>query len=279
MAPVIITRTPIALTIAGSDPSGGAGLQADLKTFCALGVYGCAVVSALTAQNTRGVSAVWAVPVGSVAQQIASVLDDVPVTAIKLGMLFNSEVIGEVAAELDRHPSLPVICDPVMVATSGDRLLSDDAVQALIQQIFRQSTLITPNTAEAAALLNSEVADSEAAMCEQAEQLLELGPAAVLLKGGHLHGDQASDVLVWRESPKQQLQFEVLRSARIATNNTHGTGCTLAAAIAAGLAKGETLASAVGKAKHFISQAIAHADELTIGAGAGPVNHLFQNRA
>lgn len=267
--------TPIAFTIAGSDPSGGAGLQADLKTFAALGVYGCAAVSALTAQNTRGVSAVWPVPAGSVAQQIASVLDDVPVTAIKLGMLFNSAVIGEVAGALDKYPALPLVCDPVMLATSGDRLLTDNAVQALIEQILPRATLITPNTAEAAVLLNSDAAGSEAGMREQAEQLLNLGPGAVLLKGGHLDGNEANDVFVWREAQGQQAGCEVLRSPRIATRNTHGTGCTLAAAVAAGLAKGESLATAVSSAKHFISRAIAHADELKIGAGAGPVNHFF----
>jgi hydroxymethylpyrimidine/phosphomethylpyrimidine kinase len=290
-----IDRTPVALTIAGSDPSGGAGLQADLKTFSALGVYGCAVVSALTAQNTRGVRAVWPVPAGSVAEQIAAVLDDVPVAAVKLGMLFNRQVVGEVSGELRKHPGLPVVCDPVMVASSGDRLYSDSVVNArrhgrwsrrlrlysdtvvnaLIEQIIPLAALITPNTAEAAALLNVPEAKCENAMREQAEQLLALGSRAVLLKGGHLRGDRASDVFVWREA--DALRCEILHSPRIATKNTHGTGCTLAAAIAAGLARGESLAVAVGKAKLFVSQAIAHADELAIGAGAGPVNHLFGN--
>ncbi|MEX1033918.1 MAG: bifunctional hydroxymethylpyrimidine kinase/phosphomethylpyrimidine kinase [Cellvibrionaceae bacterium] len=263
--------TPIAFTIAGSDPSGGAGLQADLKTFAALGVYGCAAVTALTAQNTLGVSAVWPVPAGSVAGQIASVLEDVPVCAIKLGMLFSREVIEEVATELAKYPQLPVVCDPVMVATSGDHLLNDDAVQAMIERFVPNAALLTPNTAEAAVLLNCEAAGTENALCEQAGRLLDLGAQAVLLKGGHIVGQHASDVLVWREAGRRQL--EILRSPRIPTNNTHGTGCTLAAAIAAGLAKGEALIDAVGHAKRFVSGAIAHADELHIGAGAGPINH------
>lgn len=267
-------KTAIAMTIAGSDPSGGAGLQADLKTFSALGVYGCAVVTALTAQNTRGVVDVWALPEGSVAGQIASVLDDVPVCSVKLGMLLNRQVIDEVIEQLETVPQLPVVCDPVMVATSGDRLLRDDAVEAIITRLFPRSTLITPNMAEAAVLLQTTEARSEADLSAQAMQLLKLGPQAVLLKGGHMEGPEAMDVLVWRED--SGIQQEIFRSPRIATPNTHGTGCTLAAAVAAGLAKGLDLRSAAGEAKHFISQAIAHADDLQIGSGAGPVNHLWR---
>lgn len=267
-------KTAIAMTIAGSDPSGGAGLQADLKTFSALGVYGCAVVTALTAQNTRGVSDVWALPEGSVAGQIASVLDDVPVCSVKLGMLLNRQVIDEVAGQLEASPELPVVCDPVMVATSGDRLLRDDAVKAIIDRLFPRSTLITPNMAEAAVLLQTAEARSEEDLATQAMQLLEMGPKGVLLKGGHLEGPEAVDVLVWRE--EGDIRQEVFRSPRIATLNTHGTGCTLAAAVAAGLAKGLDLRTAVAEAKDFISLAIAHADDLHIGSGAGPVNHLYK---
>lgn len=267
-------KTAIAMTIAGSDPSGGAGLQADLKTFSALGVYGCAVVTALTAQNTRGVADVWALPEGSVAGQIASVLDDVPVCSVKLGMLLNRQVIDEVADQLETVPHLPVVCDPVMVATSGDRLLKDDAVQAIIQRLFPLSAVITPNVAEAAVLLQVAEARSEADLSAQAVALLELGSKAVLLKGGHLDGPEAVDVLVWRDDGELRQKF--FRSPRIDTHNTHGTGCTLAAAVAAGLAKGLDLHSAVAEAKHFISQAIAHADELRVGSGAGPVNHLYR---
>lgn len=271
MAPI---KTAIAMTIAGSDPSGGAGLQADLKTFSALGVYGCAVVTALTAQNTRGVSDVWALPEGSVASQIASVLEDVPVAAIKLGMLLNRQVVDEVADQLETVPQLPVVCDPVMVATSGDRLLRDDAVTAIIQRLFPRAALITPNTAEAAVLLGVEEAKTEADLSAQAAELLQLGHAAVLLKGGHLQGPEAVDVLVWRE--EDSIREQVFRSPRIDTRNTHGTGCTLAAAVAAGLAKGLDLSTAVAEAKRFISEAIAHADELNVGSGAGPVNHLYR---
>lgn len=273
MAPL---ETAIAMTIAGSDPSGGAGLQADLKTFSALGVYGCAVVTALTAQNTRGVSNVWALPEGSVAGQIASVLEDVPVRSIKLGMLLNRQVIDEVADQLETVPHLPVVCDPVMVATSGDRLLRDDAVTAIIQRLFPLSAVITPNTAEAAVLLNAEEVKTADDLAAQAVELLNLGPRAVLLKGGHLEGPEAVDVLVWREDG--ELRKDVFRSPRIDTLNTHGTGCTLAAAIAAGLAKGLDLRDAVAEAKHFISEAITYADQLKVGSGAGPVNHLYKHQ-
>lgn len=266
--------TPIAFTIAGSDPSGGAGLQADLKTFSALGVYGCAAVTALTAQNTHGVTGVWPVPKGSVREQIVAVLEDVPVNAVKLGMLFSHQVISEVAEALSRWPSLPVVCDPVMVATSGDRLLSGDAVEALRDTMLPRSLLITPNTAEAAVLLDCAEATSESEMQAQAGQLLALGPEAVLLKGGHLDGEFAADVLLWRDGDGQR-QLEVLRSPRVATRNTHGTGCTLAAAVAAGLARGHSLPEAVRKAKTYLSGAIAAADQLAVGSGAGPVNHFF----
>ncbi|MCW8195768.1 bifunctional hydroxymethylpyrimidine kinase/phosphomethylpyrimidine kinase [Proteobacteria bacterium 005FR1] len=268
--------TPIAFTIAGSDPSGGAGLQADLKTFSALGVYGCAAVTALTAQNTRGVSGVWPVPQGSVREQIVAVLEDVPVNAVKLGMLFSHQVISEVIEALNRWPSLPVVCDPVMVATSGDRLLSEDAVDALRTGMLPRSLIITPNTAEAAVLLDCPEATTESEMQAQADQLLKLGPGAVLLKGGHLQGESAPDVLLWRDIAGQQ-QKEILRSPRIATRNTHGTGCTLAAAIAAGLAKGLELPEAVRQAKTYLSGALAAADQLKIGSGAGPVNHFFKD--
>lgn len=266
------SKTPVAFTIAGSDPSGGAGLQADLKTFSAFGVYGCAAVTALTAQNTRGVSGVWPVPAGSVAAQIASVLDDVPVGSIKLGMLFNRAVIAEVAAELRGCPDIPIVCDPVMVATSGDRLLNDDAVATLVAELLPLAAIITPNTAEAAVLLGSAAARNESDLSSQAAALLDLGPRAVLLKGGHLPGDEATDLFVWREDGRiRELR---LSAPRIPTQNTHGTGCTLAAAIAAGLAAGHSPQDAVRTAKNFLQNALAHADELQVGSGSGPVNHL-----
>ncbi|MGQ9427137.1 bifunctional hydroxymethylpyrimidine kinase/phosphomethylpyrimidine kinase [Gilvimarinus sp. F26214L] len=267
-------NTSIALTIAGSDPSGGAGIQADLKTFTALGVYGCAAITALTAQNTHGVSGVWPLPEGSVAGQIASVLEDVPVGAVKLGMLLNSTVIAEVTRELSKRPDLPLVCDPVMVATSGDRLLDDSAVASLTGGLLPLSHLITPNTAEAAVLLDCAPADSEQAMERQAEALLEMGPRAVLLKGGHLPGDQASDLLLW--AADGALRSRWFRAPRIDTRNTHGTGCTLAAAIAAGLAQGRDMEAAVGAAKQYLSGAIAHADRIRVGSGAGPVDHLWR---
>jgi hydroxymethylpyrimidine/phosphomethylpyrimidine kinase len=269
--------TPVALTIAGSDPSGGAGLQADLKTFSELGVYGCAAVTALTAQNTHGVAAVWPVPKGSVRQQVATVLEDVPVNAIKLGMLFSHQVIAEIVEVLSNWPAMPVVCDPVMVATSGDRLLNDNAIDALIRTILPRSLIVTPNIAEAAVLLDCAEANSEETMRDQAGQLLQLGPQAVLLKGGHLGGQSATDILLWRDLDGQHC--EVLRSPRIATRNTHGTGCTLASALTAGLAKGDSLPEAARTAKAYLSEAIARGDQLKVGSGAGPVNHSFNIQA
>ncbi|MEH3146939.1 MAG: bifunctional hydroxymethylpyrimidine kinase/phosphomethylpyrimidine kinase [Methylobacterium frigidaeris] len=262
--------TAIAVTIAGSDSGGGAGIQADLKTFSALGVYGASVVTALTAQNTRGVQGIHDVPAGFVGQQIGSVFGDLAVSAVKIGMLSQAPVIAAVAEGLDRHAAgCPVVLDPVMVATSGDRLLGDGAIDALQRLLLPRALVITPNLPEAAALLGEAVAADEAAMLDQGRRLLALGPGAVLMKGGHAAGAESVDLLVGADGA-------VLRLAgpRVATRNTHGTGCTLSAAIAAGLARGLALPDAARAAKDYVSAAIAAADRLSIGHGHGPVHHF-----
>jgi hydroxymethylpyrimidine/phosphomethylpyrimidine kinase len=260
--------TPIAVTIAGSDSSGGAGIQADLKTFAALGVYGASVITALTAQNTRGVVAIHDVPPDFIAAQIDAVFSDLAVGAVKIGMLSQPRAIDAVADGLIRHGQRAIVLDPVMIATSGDRLLAPSAIDALRHALIPRALIVTPNLPEAAALLDAPIAGSESEMRAQAERLLALGPRAVLIKGGHGGGDASDDLLIEAGTATR------LPAARIATKNTHGTGCTLSSAIAAGLAKGLDLTSAVRAAKVFITAAIAAADRLTIGSGPGPVHHF-----
>jgi hydroxymethylpyrimidine/phosphomethylpyrimidine kinase len=259
---------PIALSIAGSDPSGGAGIQADLKTFSALGVYGAALPVALTAQNTMGVTGVHPVPPDFVAAGLKALFDDLAIDAVKIGMLPGAEVMEVVRADLARHPDCPVVLDPVMVATSGDRLLPADAMQAL-RTLFPLASVITPNLPEAAALLDAPIAASEDEMLDQARRLLALGPRAVLVKGGHRGGAEAVDLLVGAEGTRR------FAAPRIDTANTHGTGCTLSSAIAAGLARGLPLVEAVAAAKAYVSAAIAAADSLKVGHGHGPVHHFY----
>jgi len=260
----------IALTIAGSDSGGGAGIQADLKTFSAMGVYGASVITALTAQNTRGVQAIHDVPPPFIATQMDSVLSDLAVGAVKIGMLSQPGVIEAVAEGLIRHNARNIVLDPVMVATSGDRLLADEAIEALRRVLIPKAALITPNLPEAAALLGTTYAFSETEMARQASALLALGPAAVLIKGGHGNGPEAIDLLVTAAGPLR------LASPRVLTQNTHGTGCTLSAAIAAGLAKGQSLETAVRHAKAYVSAAISASDRLQIGHGHGPVHHFYR---
>jgi hydroxymethylpyrimidine/phosphomethylpyrimidine kinase len=260
--------TPIAMTIAGSDSGGGAGIQADLKTFAALGVFGCSSIASLTAQNTLGVQGVFPIPPAFVQAQIHSVLTDIPVTAIKTGMLATAEIIDAVADALANYAQIPLVVDPVMVATSGDRLLAEDAVHALITRLLPRAGLITPNLFEAAALLNESPVQDQQGMARQAEALLALGAKAVLMKGGHGQGAEAMDLLLTAEG------MECFSTPRIATRNTHGTGCTLASAIAAGLARRMSLRDAVAHAKAYLQQALLHADDLHIGQGAGPVHHF-----
>ncbi len=262
--------TSIAVTIAGSDSGGGAGIQADLKTFSALGVYGASVITALTAQNTRGVTAVHEVPPDVVVAQIDAVFSDLAVGAVKIGMLGNADIITAVAAGLDRHGQTVIVLDPVMVATSGDRLLTPDAIEVLRTQLLPRALIITPNLPEAAALLDAPEATDEDDMLQQADRLIALGANAVLMKAGHGKGADSTDLLVTATASIRVI------AERIATRNTHGTGCTLSAAIAAGLARGRGLTEAVRDAKEYITGAIAAADRLTIGSGHGPVHHFHR---
>lgn len=263
-----MSKTPIALTIAGSDSSGGAGIQADLKTFSALGVYGASVITALTAQNTREVRAIFDVSPAFVAQQIDSVCEDLAVNAVKIGMLSQPAVIETVAHGLTRHGIDRIVLDPVMVAKSGDKLLQPEAVAILREQLLPKALLITPNLPEAAVLLNEPEPVSEAEMIAMAERLLKLGCRAVLLKGGHLHDSDSADIFFDGHTPLR------LSSPRIRTGNTHGTGCTLSSAVTAFLARGYIFRDAVAAAKEYVSAAIAAADRLTIGHGHGPVHHF-----
>lgn len=262
--------TVIALTIAGSDSGGGAGIQADLKTFSALGAYGASVVTALTAQNTRGVQAVLDIPPDFVAAQMDSVLGDLAVDAVKIGMLSQPPTIEAVAAGLRRHGVRHVVLDPVMVATSGDRLISDSAIATLRETLLPLASLVTPNLPEAGALLGEPMPLSEADMLRQGRRLLALGCPAVLMKGGHGGGSESTDLLVTAAGEMR------LEAPRHATRNTHGTGCTLSAAIAARLAAGLDLAEAVREAKAYVTAAIAAADRLAIGTGSGPVHHFHR---
>jgi hydroxymethylpyrimidine/phosphomethylpyrimidine kinase len=260
--------TPIAVTIAGSDSSGGAGIQADLKTFSARGVYGASVITALTAQNTQGVSGIHDVPAEMVTAQIDAVFSDLAVGAVKIGMLSQAPTIAAVVAGLARHGARNIVLDPVMIATTGARLIADEAVTALRRELIPRALVVTPNLPEAAALLGEDVATTDAEMQAQAERLLALGAHAVLLKGGHGDGSESVDLLVDAGGATR------FAAARVPTRNTHGTGCTLSSAIAAGLAKGAPLVEAVRVAKAYVTAAIAAADTLAIGHGHGPVHHF-----
>jgi len=262
--------TPIALTIAGSDSSGGAGIQADLKTFAAFGVFGASVITALTAQNTIGVSGIHQVPAAFVTAQIDAVFSDLEVKAVKIGMVAELAVIDAIAAGLAQWSPKQVVLDPVMVATSGDRLLATEAVDALRTKLIPCASLLTPNLPEAAVLLDEPTASSESAIESQGKRLLAMGCQAVLIKGGHGQGAESIDYLV---SSGGSI---TLAAPRIATQSTHGTGCSLSSAIAAGLAKGEDMETAVRNAKAWISAAIAAADRFTVGHGHGPIHHFHK---
>lgn len=269
----MIKQTPTALTIAGSDSGGGAGIQADLKAFSANGVFGTSVVTAVTAQNTQSVNAVHAIPIDAVSAQIDAVLSDINVHAIKIGMLFSSELVLAVANAL-KHFNGKVVLDPVMIAKSGDKLLQDEAIEALKSELIPYVDLLTPNLPEAEVLLGlteNTLVNSSEAFAAYTQALIELGAQAVLLKGGHGSQSNCTDLLISREhSPKR------FTAPRIATTNTHGTGCTYSATIAAGLAKGLTMPEAVDQAHDYLHKAICHADSLNIGKGHGPVHHFHQ---
>ncbi len=264
-----MTRTrPVALTIAGSDPSGGAGIQADLKTFTALGVYGASVITALTAQNTMGVTGVHKVPADFIRAQFVAVTSDLNVAAAKTGMLGDEETVLTVSNLIGNGRLGPVVVDPVMVATSGDVLLAPSAIAAVRDVLLPLAAVITPNLHEAARLLDRPVAETEADMQHQAEALLRFGCGAVLLKGGHAIGADAVDILA---TPSAMLR---LSKPRIDTRNTHGTGCTLAAALTARLARGRPLDEAAKSAKDYLWRALESGAAMRFGAGTGPVDHL-----
>ncbi|MFP5078068.1 bifunctional hydroxymethylpyrimidine kinase/phosphomethylpyrimidine kinase [Rhizobium sp. YIM 134829] len=259
--------TAIALTIAGSDSGGGAGIQADLKTFSALGAYGASVVTAITAQNTRGVRAVEDVSPTMVAAQMAAVFEDLAVDAVKIGMVSRQQTIETIAAGLAPYHG-SVVLDPVMVATSGDRLLQADAMDALRSLLLPRAALVTPNLPEAALLTGLPIAEDEAGMVAQGEAILRAGAKAVLVKGGHGRGPESTDLLLTDGA------LHRLTAPRIETRHDHGTGCTLAAAITAGLARGEALAAAVSAAKTYLHQALEAGRTLGVGKGRGPVHHF-----
>ncbi|MBM3567271.1 MAG: bifunctional hydroxymethylpyrimidine kinase/phosphomethylpyrimidine kinase [Alphaproteobacteria bacterium] len=259
---------PNVLSIAGSDPSGGAGIQADLKTFAAHGAYGCAVLTALTAQNTKGVDGVHPVPPAFVAAQIDCLFADLRIDAVKIGMLGSSETIDVVAAAIRRHRPPIVVLDPVMVAKSGDRLLSEDAVGGLRRTLLPMSTVLTPNLDEAGVLLDRAQTIKQGDMKEIAKALHRLGPRWIYLKGGHLPGTKCPDLAF------DGTVVTTLPGRRIQTRNTHGTGCTLSAAIAARLARGEKPLAAFRSAKAYVGEAIARAGELSVGMGHGPLHHF-----
>ncbi len=259
------------LTIAGSDSGGGAGIQADLKTIAANGCYGASVITALTAQNTLGVTAIHAVPVDFVTAQMDAVLSDIGADAVKIGMLFSPELIRAVAHGLIKHGVRTIVLDPVMVAQSGDKLLQDEAIDALKTELIPLATLITPNLPEASVLLGREIDTAEAAG-DAAVALTALGCANVLVKGGHLESGDSDDCLYLGVEGR----LVRLRGERFPTRNNHGTGCTLSSAIASGLAKGEDVETAVRHAKDYISAAIRAGAAYVIGAGHGPVHHFHR---
>lgn len=256
------------LSIAGSDPSGGAGIQADIKAISANGAYAMAVITALTAQNTQGVSGVHLVPPSFVTDQIVAVFSDIRVDAIKVGMIANASIAKAVADALQLHMDVPIILDPVMIAKGGAPLLAEDAIATVRDALLPLATILTPNLPEAAHLLGLPLASTRSEMVTQGHALCALGPKAVLMKGGHLDGADSPDVLItdageyWFDAP------------RILTKNTHGTGCTVSAALAAQIAQGQAMPDAVTAAKFYVATAIAQADQLSVGHGHGPTHHF-----
>lgn len=260
---------PVVLTIAGSDSGGGAGIQADLKTFSAFGTFGTSAVTAITVQNTRGVTGVHPVPIDIVKAQIAAVAEDLAPMAVKSGMLASADLVDAVAGSIRAEGLRNYVLDPVMVATSGDRLLAIEAEAHIRERLLPLADLVTPNLDEASLLLGREIRTVEA-MRSAAREMVGLGARAALLKGGHLEGEELVDVLF------DGAELHEWRHARIATRNTHGTGCTLSAAVAAGLAHGRSLITAVGDALDYVHRAIVAAPGL--GRGHGPLNHLVRGR-
>jgi hydroxymethylpyrimidine/phosphomethylpyrimidine kinase len=265
-----VKKYKIALTIAGSDCSGGAGIQADLKTFAALGCYGASALTALTAQNTQGVQAVFPVSAKFVKEQLKSIFDDLDVRAIKTGMLFSAEIIEMVVGILVKH-KLPLVVDPVMIAQSGDPLIKTNAVSIIKNKLLPLATIITPNIRETEYLLKYKL-NNKQDIQQAAKELCDMGPQAVLIKGGHLQGKLSNDCLYI----KKEKSFYWFSSKRVVTKNNHGTGCTLSAAIAALMAQGHGLFDSVNSAKKYIYQALLAGNRYKIGHGHGPVHHFYK---
>ncbi|HMN70794.1 MAG TPA: bifunctional hydroxymethylpyrimidine kinase/phosphomethylpyrimidine kinase [Rhodoblastus sp.] len=263
---------PNVLSIAGSDPSGGAGIQADLKTFAAFGCYGMAAITALTAQNTLGVRAVHVPPAEFLAAQIDAIFEDIEVDAVKIGMLGAGEIVAVVADRLAHHGARNIVLDPVLVATSGDSLGAPGVVDALLTKLMPLAAVVTPNIPEAARLVGRDVSPDPDDMIRAGQDLLARGAQAVLVKGGHGEGAEAIDALVTEHGAA------LFGAPRIATRNTHGTGCSLSSAIAAGLARGRELTQAVNEAKLWLTEAIRAADGLSVGRGHGPLDHMHAQR-
>ena len=261
-----MSRVPAMMSIAGSDPSGGAGIQADLLTASAIGVYGATVITALTAQNTLGVTGIHAVPADFIAEQYVAVVEDLDVRAAKIGMLGSVEVVETVATLLRERPVPFVVLDPVMVATSGDRLVPEEAVAAIRELLLPLATIVTPNVPEAEVLTGTTIASTDD-LESVAREMLALGPTSVLVKGGHLDGPQSTDVLVWSGGARR------LEAQRVATRHTHGTGCTLSSAIASYLVRGQSVPDAVESAKAYLTRAIIAGSSRQVGHGNGPVDH------
>ncbi|MBP3671610.1 MAG: bifunctional hydroxymethylpyrimidine kinase/phosphomethylpyrimidine kinase [Bacteroidaceae bacterium] len=261
-------RYPTTLIIAGSDSCGGAGIQADIKTCSAIGVYATTAITAVTAQNTMGVIDIQAISPHMVHRQIEAVIEDFTIDCIKIGMLCNAHIANAVADALSRI-EIPIVLDPVMVSTSGHKLLSDDAIEVVVERLFPMASLITPNTHEAS-LITGIATNSLDDMLHNAQLLLQKGCKAVLMKGGHIDSTTATDILVTNEHHIEQFSSE-----RINTRNTHGTGCTLASAIAAYMALGFPLSHAIKEAKNYLTGAIAHSADVQVGHGHGALNHAF----
>jgi len=271
----ISTATPIVLTIAGSDSGGGAGIQADIKAISATGGYACSVITALTAQNTQGVSAILPIEGAFIEAQLDAVFSDLNVVAVKVGMLSDVDIIHCVAKKIRQYAPQHLVVDPVMITRNGDMLLHPSAIASLKSELLPLADVITPNLPEAAALLDMAIPESEFEMQAMTDQLRLLGANAVLLKGGFLQQDaNSTDLLILPNETTPQNTLR-LSTPRIATRNTHGTGCSLSSALASYLAQGHALQDAATLAKHYITQALQHAEQLNIGQGHGPVNHFF----
>ncbi|MEL0629232.1 bifunctional hydroxymethylpyrimidine kinase/phosphomethylpyrimidine kinase [Psychromonas aquatilis] len=264
-------KPPIVLTIAGSDSGGGAGVQADIKAISATGSYACSVITAITAQNTLGVSDIFSIPLQHVETQLDAVFSDLNIVAVKVGMLADSDIIQLVANKLKQYAPAFLVVDPVMVTTNGDLLLEKSAIDTLKNVLFPLADIITPNLPEGAALIDIETPSAQEGMFTMVPALREVGAKAVLLKGGQLENDQNSNDLLITEDTVEQL-----KAKRVATSNNHGTGCSLSASIASYLAQGYPLNTAVRLAKQYITEALKHADQLNIGEGRGPVHHFYQ---